>query len=180
MPPARPSPAGIEACEKPSRLPTARSAVVWLVGLAGPVASVGTAGAVVSTVHSATAGCAALPAPSDADTVRECGPSATPVSWYGLVQATLAAESSLHPYVVAPVALKVKLAVELASGLTGPVSSTSTGAVRSTTQDTEDESPRTPKESRDLTTTVWLPSATVPVAHGLVQVTGAAPSRAQV
>ena len=54
-----------------SGLSTRKSTPVWLVVVAGPVRIDGVGGAVVSTTHSAVPGNAALPAPSDAETVAK-------------------------------------------------------------------------------------------------------------
>ena len=93
--------------------------------MAGPVRIDGVGGAVVSTTHSAVPGSAALPAPSDAATVKACGPSVMPGRSSGLTQPTAAAVverarcTTWHSS-----ELNVKCAVVTLVGLAGPASST--------------------------------------------------------
>ena len=77
----------------------------------------GVGGAVVSTTHSAVPGSAALPAPSDAVTVRSVRPLGEPGTSSGLTQSTATASSREHANEVAPAELKVKCAVVTLVGL---------------------------------------------------------------
>jgi hypothetical protein len=155
----------------------AKLAVVLLVGLAGLLVSV-TVGGLVSTVHVWVA-VPVLPAGSVAVTVKVWLPAATVALKLPLLQAAVAALSSLQSKVeFALLEVKAKLAVVLLVGLAGLFVSVTVGAVVSTVH-VWVAVPVLPAGSVAVTVKVWLPAATVPLKLPLLQAAVAALSSLQ-
>jgi hypothetical protein len=156
-------------------------AVVWLVGLAGWLVMAGAGGGVVSIVHVQLVAALVLPAASLAFTWKVWLPSARLLYACGLVQAANAAPSRLHVNVT-PLSVSVKASDALVCvvGAPGPlVTSGGGGAVVSIVQVELVAVPVLPAASVALTLNVWLPSARLLYACGLVQAAKADPSRLQ-